>query len=392
MSVAKLCECLSAADSSIVCRSSLVDHTNNEQQTTNNEITVYTTLANGKDELPYPAGTVKQVDGVEVHYFKRLTKDHSHFSPALYWKLWRTAKDFDIIHIHAWWNLVSIFSLMIALLKGKKVVFTPRGTLSSYSFNNRTSVAKKLFHQYIGKPLLKKCYIHTTSKREEKDIKELLNPKYVKTIPNLVELPWQQSSALLAQHQAFNGTLKLIFLSRVEQKKGLELLFDILAKADFPYHLEIAGTGNENYITELKALSKDLGIAEHITWLGMLHKDEKFIQLARNDLFVLPSYDENFANVVIESLFAGTPVWITENVGLSDYVSEKNLGWVCQRTEEDLAMKLYEAYERISKNEIDRTDLQKTIEEDFKETNITKKYLEMYTNLSSRGNERSLKH
>ncbi|RRN76659.1 hypothetical protein EIM50_23570, partial [Pseudoxanthomonas sp. SGD-10] len=179
--------------------------TNNEQLTTNNYITVYTTLANGEEELPYPSGTVRNVDGVEVHYFKRLTKDHSHFSPALYWKLWKTAKDFDIIHIHAWWNLISIFSLFIALLKGKPVVLTPRGTLSGYSFNNRTSAPKKLFHQLLGKPLLKRCYIHTTSKREELDMQALLQPTYLKTISNLVELPWENTDSLSRLHQAFDG-------------------------------------------------------------------------------------------------------------------------------------------------------------------------------------------
>lgn len=412
MSVAKLCECLSAVSSNQYQVPRLEEReeeilnqvqddrdrrSNNEQQKTNKqtnkqtnishspnspllrrgaggEATVYTTLANGAEELPYPSGTVKNIDEVEVHYFKRLTKDHSHISPALFWKLWKTAKDFDIIHIHAWWNLVSIFSCLIAVMKGKKIVFTPRGTLSTYSFNNRTSAAKKLFHRYIGKPLLKKCHIHTTSKREEMDMQILLNPKEITTIPNLVELPWKQADTLLQRHKDFNGSLKMIFLSRIEQKKGLELLFTVLSKIQYPFHLQIAGTGEADYIAELKQLSEQLEIAEHLTWLGMLNKEEKFLQLAENDLFVLPSYDENFANVVIESLFSGTPVLITENVGLSDYVLEKDLGWVCKRTENDLLEKLNEAYRESTYSK----RIQDTIVEDFKEDKLVERYWEMY--------------
>ncbi len=412
--MAKLCECLSAVSSNQYqvprfeereeeilnqVQDDRDRRSNNEQRTTKNEqtnishspnspllrrgaggeATVYTTLANGAEELPYSSGTVKNINGVEVHYFKRWTKDHSHFSPALFWKLWKIAKDFDIIHIHAWWNLVSIFSCLIAVMKGKKIVFTPRGTLSTYSFNNRTSAAKKIFHQYIGKPLLKKCHIHTTSKREEMDMLMLLNPKSITTIPNLVELPWEQADTLLQKkNQDFNGSLKMIFLSRIEQKKGLELLFTVLSKIAYPFHLQIAGTGEAGYIAELKQLSEQMGIAEHLTWLGMLNKEEKFMQLAENDLFVLPSYNENFANVVIESLFSRTPVLITENVGLSDYVLEKDLGWVCKRTENDLLEKLNEAYREISKKSTDSKHIQDTIVEDFKEDKLVKLYWGMY--------------
>ena len=67
-------------------------------------VEVITSLANGKEELPYPSGKIKIVEGVPVRYFKRWTKDHSHFSPTLLWHLWKTAKTLDVIDIHSWWN------------------------------------------------------------------------------------------------------------------------------------------------------------------------------------------------------------------------------------------------------------------------------------------------
>jgi hypothetical protein len=97
-------------------------------------IQVYTTLANGKEELSYQNKETKIVDGVSVTYFKRLTKDHSHFSPALLSHLWKTAKDFDVIHIHSWWNLVSMGAVIICILRGVKPIVSPRGMLNYFIF------------------------------------------------------------------------------------------------------------------------------------------------------------------------------------------------------------------------------------------------------------------
>ena len=58
------------------------------------EVEVITPLANCKEELPYASGEIKIVEGVPVRYFRRWTKEHSHFSPPLFWHLWKTGKNF----------------------------------------------------------------------------------------------------------------------------------------------------------------------------------------------------------------------------------------------------------------------------------------------------------
>jgi hypothetical protein len=144
-------------------------------------IEAYATTANGKEELPVSPGKTVNVDGVRVTYFKRVTGDHTHFSPALIGKLWKNAKKFDMVHIHAWWNTVSIFSCLVALLRGVPVVVSPRGTLSGYSFNNRNIGAKWMIHQFLGKALLKRCHFHVTSQQEAKVIRANFNPLSIKT-------------------------------------------------------------------------------------------------------------------------------------------------------------------------------------------------------------------
>ena len=191
-----------------------------------NTVDVFATTANGETELAVEPGKQVNVDGVNVTYFKRLTKDHSHFSPDLLRRLWYDARNYDVIHIHAWWNLVSVLSCWVALKRGAIVIVSPRGTLSSYSFGNKNNLSKKLIHNLLGKGLLKKSIIHVTSDREKLAMEALIAPERIFNIPNFIALPDKLSSA-----PAQTGDhLKLIFFSRIEEKKGLEKRIKALSK------------------------------------------------------------------------------------------------------------------------------------------------------------------
>jgi hypothetical protein len=120
-------------------------------------IEVFTTTANGAEELSVVPNTALPVDCVQVTYFKRVTKDHTHFSPALLKAVWKHARAYDAVHIHAWWNLVSVLSAAIALVRKVPVIISPRGMLSPYSFNNKNIGAKSIIHKVFGKRLLQKA-------------------------------------------------------------------------------------------------------------------------------------------------------------------------------------------------------------------------------------------
>jgi glycosyltransferase involved in cell wall biosynthesis len=342
---------------------------------------VFATTANGKDELPVNPGQPVNVDGVTVQYFKRLTKDHSHYSPALLKALRKGAGSFDVIHIHAWWNLVSLFSCMIALKRKVPVILSPRGTLSPYSFKNKSIGVKWVIHQLFGKRLLNKCHIHVTSLREKEAIEKLIHPKSITVLPNFVKLSDKPISSAIKPSPVF----RLLFFSRIEEKKGLDILINALPMLTIPYSLTIAGNGNENYIASLKTMAIDNGVTDKITWAGF-HNEDKFDLLYAHDLFVLPSYDENFGNTVIESLSVGTPVLISGQVGLADYVKQNNLGWLCQTSPESVSS----AINDIAQNNIAglnriRQDAPAVIDNDFNDDNLVKRYISMYNQLITNG-------
>jgi glycosyltransferase involved in cell wall biosynthesis len=345
-----------------------------------NIVEVFTTTANGADELHVVPNEQIDVDGVRVTYFKRITRDHSHLSPSLMRKLWKDVKKFDIVHIHAWWNLVSVFSCLIAIRWKVPVVVSPRGTLSAYSFSNKNNLPKKLIHLLLGKRLLKRSYVHVTSQREKLAIEAIIQPKGIINIPNFVVL----GDPVPVEMQKQGGHLKLIFFSRIEEKKGLDILLNALSKVTVPYHLTIAGDGELEYIDKLKSIAERNGTSPNISWIGF-QGSNKFELLQQYDVMVLPSYDENFGNVVIESLSVGTSVLISKNVGLADYVIENNFGWVCELDEDHISSFI----NKIGSEDKQLTSIRQLapakIRNDFNEENLIERYMDMYNQIINHG-------
>lgn len=336
-------------------------------------VNVFTTTANGTGELPVEINKPVMVDGVKTIYFKRITKDHTHFSPSLLAHVWRNAPDFDVVHIHAWWNLVSVLSCLVAVIRNVPVVLSPRGTLSNYSFNNKNSRSKNFIQTVLGKPLLRNCYIHTTSNNELSAVNAITKSKASFNIPNFIELGENKPSV----NNKTVAYLKLIYLSRIEEKKGLDILLGALKTVTIPYKLTIAGDGNADYINYLKDIAVKNNVSDKINWIGF-QQENKFDVLREHDLLILPSHDENFGNVVIESLSVGTPVLISEKVGLADYVKENGLGWICQTNAPSVSNAINAIF--VNKHQLDviRAHAPGKIEDDFNKSRLVQRYIDMY--------------
>lgn len=335
---------------------------------------VLTTTANGPQELEVPRRRSVGVAGVPCWYYPRWTGDHSHFSPALLWAFWRRLPQAQVVHIHSWWNLVVMPAVFLCRLRGIRPVLSPRGMLSPYTLR---SPLKRLFQRWVGAWLLRGTILHATSAQELEEALELVPGWAHFVLPNIIELP---SPGQYVQQRSEGDKFRLVFLSRVHPKKGLERLLHALAEVDFPWHLQIIGTGEANYIEQLKLKAEVLNLAEYIEWLGWREGSEKFQLLANADLYVLPSQNENFANTVLEALSVGTPVLITSHVGLSDYVIDKQLGWVYSGDLLDLKIHLKNAFLDVEKRKKAQEQAPKIVNLDFSPEAISLKYIEAYLN------------
>jgi glycosyltransferase involved in cell wall biosynthesis len=337
------------------------------------EVKVLTTNANGKSEnLKVETNKFVNVEGVEVFYFDSLTNNNTFISFALWKYIIKHGSTFDIVHIHSWWNFLVLGATYLCKLKGIKVVLSPRGMLSDYIFNSTNSSIKHKLHNLFGRRLLKGTIYNATSEQEYLECKTLIPGWKGFTIPNIIDLPDMDIV------KVNNSVFTISFLSRIDPKKGLEFVFEAISLLNFKVRLRIAGVGDDDYIKTLKALANDYAITDQIEWIGWVGPDRKFQELMAADLFILASYNENFANVVIESLYVGTPVLISGQVGLASYVEENDLGWVVDLNAQDVANKINAAALVSDKRLRINTDAHKQIKDEFSARVLVKKYLDVY--------------
>ena len=123
----------------------------------------------------------------------------------------------------------------------------------------------------------------------------------------------------------------LLFLSRIQEKKGCDILIQAFAKVAAKYsnlHLVIAGPNQNNHQEKLQTLAEDLGISERISWTGMLQGDIKWGAFYASEAYVLPSHQENFGISVVEALGCGIPVLISNKINIWREIEFDNAGIV----------------------------------------------------------------
>ncbi len=135
----------------------------------------------------------------------------------------------------------------------------------------------------------------------------------------------------LAAWPELKGRRVLLFLSRIQEKKGCDLLvraFATVAARAPDLHLVMAGPDQTGWVAALKAIALELGVAERITWPGMLRNEAKWGAFYSAEAFVLPSHQENFGIAVAEALGCGLPVLISDRVNIWREVAAAGAGLV----------------------------------------------------------------
>ncbi|WP_206951350.1 glycosyltransferase [Trinickia acidisoli] len=146
-----------------------------------------------------------------------------------------------------------------------------------------------------------------------------------------------------AAYPTLAGRRLLLFLGRLHPKKGCDLLlraFARVATTEPLLHLVFAGTGDGDTVAQLHTLARELGIAERVTWTGLLQGDCKWGAFGASDAFVLPSHQENFGVAVVEALASGTPVLISDKINIWREVDADRVGFVASDTVEGTLINL----------------------------------------------------
>ena len=132
------------------------------------------------------------------------------------------------------------------------------------------------------------------------------------------------------------GKHLMLFLARLHEKKGADLLIEAFSQvaADMPsLHLVMAGPeGQPGLRAQLETRARECGVADRITWTGMLTGHAKWSALKAADVFVLPSHQENFGVAVVEALALGVPVLVSDKVNIWREVVAAGAGFAADDT------------------------------------------------------------
>jgi glycosyltransferase involved in cell wall biosynthesis len=307
------------------------------------EVHVFTT--NAGLERSYLSTDWQEVDGVRIRYFPYFGYIHYNFSPALWKALFKQVRHYDLVHITAIWNFPVLAASLACQRYHVPYLISPRGTIYPETIALGSTFFKKVYYTVLAKGYLNRAAaIHFTAADEQDKVVRYLgltNPSFV--IPNGIQLQAFENVQTLPSfahfHPGVAGHPYLLFLSRISQKKGLDMLIPAFAKLinDFPhYRLVIAGPDEEGYRIKVENMITKAGIEDSVIFTGMIEGPSKLAAYRDAKMFVLPSYSENFGMSVVEAMACGTPVIISDQVGIAPDVLTNQAGIVTQTSVESI--------------------------------------------------------
>lgn len=304
-------------------------------------VDVATTSVDGAETLRVPAGTPVELDGVIVRYFDSPLLRRLYWSPGLARYVRENLHSYDLVHLHSIYLWPTSFAARIARKRGVPYVLSPRGMLVDTLIRRRNRWVKLAWIQLFERSNLQDAaLIHFTSDVEASDAAKLgLAWKAQCIVPNGVDLPAEPKEGDLLDAAAidFGNRPFVMFLGRLTWKKGLDRLISSVARIP-DARLLIVGNDEDGYAEQIEAQAVRERVRDRVKFAGPVMGAAKQALLRRAAVFVLPSYSENFGNVVLEAMAAGCPVVVTPEVGAASIVEESGAGVVVNGVPAELAV------------------------------------------------------
>jgi len=262
--------------------------------------------------------TQESADMVDIEESSHLTVQYRSIKELFIYGSRLSDKDVDLIHLQHIWNPYIQVMAFWAFQKKIPYIITPRGMLEPWIMDNNHWKKKIALFLYQKKAIQRAAHIHATAQMEADNIKELGFSNPISIIPNGIDL----SEVKKGKEQY--GSKKMVFLSRIHPKKGIELLLEAWRNTDTKgWTLEIAGNGEIDYVKTLSQSAEDL---KNVHFVGSQYGESKWDFLRSADVMVLPTYSENFGIVVAEALAVGVPVITTKGTPWED-LNTYECGW-----------------------------------------------------------------
>lgn len=293
------------------------------------EVDIVTTNANGSSGLNVPMQTWVQQSSYRVQYFPYWhLADYKVSWPLTVW-LFKNVNSYDLVHTNAIFSYANLPAHVACKIQKIPYIMTPHGMLEPWALTYK-SWKKCLYFNLFEKPFLKRASaIQSLASTEAQNLQSLQIKSSPLIIPNGIhQKDFENLPDPEIFYQQFPETRHkklILFLGRIDPKKGLDLLTTAFAKvrAKFPEtHLIIAGPDNINFSPAVKQWLQENQCLETVTFTGMLSGSLKYAALAAASIYVAPSYSEGFSVSVLEGMAAALPCVITTGCNFPEAAQE----------------------------------------------------------------------
>jgi len=284
----------------------------------------------------------------------------------------------NIVHINGIWNPQNWLFQQEAKKLGITVILSPHGMLEPYIIQRHHYKKKLALALYQQRAIKTADFIHATATEELQNIRSLGYTQSATIIPNGIDI----SEIHFKSENLYKPIKNILFLSRVHPKKGIELLIEAISQLqNKDIHVTIAGEGDTTYIEMLKWQAVKQNVAEQFHFIGAVYGNEKWDLYRNADLFVLPTYSENFGIVIAEALATGIPVITTKGTPWQELETE-HCGWWIDLNVENIINAIKRAIDK-SPTELYEMGLQgrKLIEKNYDIKTIVQQFQEFYSSI-----------
>lgn len=247
-----------------------------------------------------------------------------------------------LVHNHGIWHPMNHWAAGFCRRYNVPLISQPHGMLEPWALSWRSWKKSLALWLYQTRDLDGSVVLLATAEQEAEAFRKIGLRQPIAVIPNGVRLSFAETpprDSVLAVNQP----KKALFLSRVHPKKGLLNLLTAWATVNpSDWVLQIAGPDEGGHLAEVQNYISALGLEGRVQYLGVIDDIDKSAVYSASNLFVLPSFSENFGVVVAEALAHGLPVITTRGTpwrGLED----RGCGWWVDSTVDGLVGALRDA-------------------------------------------------
>ena len=281
-------------------------------------VDVVTTNADGSSNLDVPLQIWQQRSSYRIQYFPRWRLHEYKLSYSLTAWLLQHVTQYDLVHTLSLFTYPVAITHWICQLRKVPYIASPHGMLEPWALGYK-AWKKQLYYKLIERPILHRANaIQMLSQTEAEGARSLGLQTPLVIVPNGIHrqdferLP--DSELFYQKFPHLRGKTLILFLGRVDPKKGLDLLAKAFAQVhdQFPQtHLVVAGPDNIGFLPTAQHYFAESGCLEAVTFTGMLTGTLKHAALASAHLYVAPSYSEGFSMSILEGMASGLPCIFT---------------------------------------------------------------------------------